>query len=80
MIEQKVKAIMAKQMGMLIEEVELDDRLVQELGADSLDLLDMVMAIEQQFGIAIHDHEYDSANTVGRVIALVESKLDKTPA
>lgn len=77
MIEQKVKAILAKQMGMQIDEINLDDRLVQDLGADSLDLLDIVMSLEQSFEIVIHDHEYQSADTVGRVVGLIESKISQ---
>ena len=75
MTEQTVKAILAKQMGLLPEEIELNDMLTQDLGADSLDLLDIVMAIEKQFGIAIHDSEYETADRVDRVIALIDSKL-----
>lgn len=75
MIEQAVKAILAKQMGLLPKEIQLTDRLTQDLGADSLDLLDIVMAIEKQFNIAIHDSEYETADRVDRVISLIESKL-----
>ena len=75
MTEIKLKAIIAKQMGMTEDSVNTHARLVEDLGADSLDLLDIVMSIENTFNIVIEDHEYSSATTVDRVLTLIESKL-----
>lgn len=75
MTEQVLRAILAKQLGRTEDSIDLQARLVEDLGADSLDLLDIVMSIESSFNIAIEDHEYTSSNTVERVLALIESKI-----
>jgi acyl carrier protein len=75
MTEQVLRTILAKQLGRTEDSIDLQARLVEDLGADSLDLLDIVMSIESSFNIAIEDHEYTSSNTVERVLALIESKI-----
>lgn len=75
MTEAKLKSIIAKQLGITEDSMTLDSALVEDLHADSLDLLDIVMGIESAFAITIEDHEYSDANTIGKIIALIDSKL-----
>ena len=64
-IEQQVKAIVAEQLGVKEEEVTNDASFVDDLGADSLDTVELVMALEEEFGLDIHDEDADKFKTVG---------------
>lgn len=75
MIEQKLKDLLAKQFGIDANDIANDDRLVEELKADSLDLVEIVMAVEKTFGIQIEEFEYQEADTVNKIAMLVDSKL-----
>jgi acyl carrier protein len=75
MTETKLKNIIADQLGIIQESINLDLSLIDDLRADSLDLVDIVLSIERTFGIAIEDHEYSTATTVGKILSLIESKL-----
>jgi acyl carrier protein len=65
---------------LVIQEVGSDDNLIEDLGADSLDIIEMVMALESEFGIVIYDNEVDNNfTTVGHLIDFVQGKVDKNP-
>lgn len=77
---EKVKNIVVEQLGVDEDEVTLDANLLDDLGADSLDSVELVMALEEEFGIEISDDEWEGPQgdflikTVGDAIALVERK------
>jgi acyl carrier protein len=75
MTESKLKTIVAKQLGITEESIQPDFSLVDDLHADSLDLLDIVMSIEAMFNITIEDTEYADAATIQNIVALIDSKL-----
>lgn len=75
MIEAKLKNIIANQFGIVEESITFDLALVSDLGADSLDLVEIVMSIEQHFGIVIENQEYATADTIGKIVSLINSKL-----
>lgn len=79
MIEQKLKDLLAKQFGIDADSISNNDRLVEELKADSLDLVEIVMAVEKTFRIQIEESEYQEANTVEKISMLVASKLKTKP-
>lgn len=56
-VEEKVKAIIVDQLGVAAEEVKPESSFVEDLGADSLDLTELIMAMEEEFGIEIDDEE-----------------------
>ncbi len=77
-IGQKVKSIIAEQLGVKIEEVTDTASFVDDLGADSLDTVELVMALEEEFGIEIPDEEAEKMTSVGEAVRYVEEKASKT--
>lgn len=75
---QKVRAIIAEQLGVKIEEVTDTASFVDDLGADSLDTVELVMALEEEFGIEIPDEEAEKMTTVGEAMRYVEAKATKS--
>ena len=70
--EQKVKEIIAEQLGVKIEQVTPDAKVIEDLGADSLDTVELVMALEEEFGQDIPDEEAEKLQSVGDVIKYIE--------
>jgi acyl carrier protein len=75
-IEQGVKTIIANQFGVDVNSVTSEQDLIH-YNIDSLDIVEIVMSLETEFHIAIEDDEYRPADTVGKIIELVKSKLAK---
>ena len=63
-IEERVKKIVAEQLGVKEEEVQTDASFVEDLGADSLDTVELVMALEEEFGVEIPDEDAEKITTV----------------
>lgn len=77
-VGQKVKSIIAEQLGVKAEEVTDTASFVDDLGADSLDTVELVMALEEEFGIEIPDEDAEKITSVGEAVRYVESKASKT--
>lgn len=77
-VTQKVKSIIAEQLGVKIEEVTDTASFVDDLGADSLDTVELVMALEEEFGIEIPDEDAEKMTSVGEAIRYVEEKAAKS--
>jgi len=73
-MEEKVKEIIAKQLGVNISEVTPDASFVEDLGADSLDTVELVMAFEEAFGIEIPDEDAEKITKVKDAIEYIKSK------
>ena len=71
---EKVKSIIAEQLGVKIEEIKPESRLSDDLGADSLDCVELMMALEEAFGIEIQDEEAEKLKTAEDVFKYVEQK------
>lgn len=67
-IESRVKQIVAEQLGAIEDDVKLESRLVEDLGADSLDEAELLMAMEDEFEIEIPDEQADKIKTVQQAI------------
>jgi len=74
-IEERVKKIIAEQLGVKKEEIRPESSFVDDLGADSLDTVEIVMALEEEFGIEIPDEDAEKISTVGEAIQYIENKV-----
>lgn len=72
-IEQRVKKIVAEQLGVKEEEIKKESSFVDDLGADSLDTVELVMALEEEFETEIPDEEAEKITTVQQAIDYVQS-------
>ena len=70
----KIKSIIAEQLGVKPEEVTPQASFIEDLGADSLDTVELVMALEEEFGIEIPDEDAEKMATVGDAIKYIEEK------
>lgn len=75
-IEAKVKAAVAEQLSKNVDEISNDASFMEDLGADSLDLVEMVMTFENDFGITIPDEDSSDLTTVQKAVDYVTAKLD----
>ncbi len=73
-VESKIKSIIAEQLGVKPEEVTPNASFVDDLGADSLDTVELIMALEEEFNIEIPDEDAEKMKTVGDVIKYIEEK------
>ena len=71
-IEQKVRDIIVEQLGVNADQVTTDAKFIEDLGADSLDTGELVMAFEEEFGIEVPDEEAEKLMTVGNVVQYIE--------
>lgn len=69
----KVKAIIVDQLGVDEGEVEVSTSFVEDLGADSLDIVELIMALEEEFGVEISDEKAESLTTVGDAVEYIEA-------
>ena len=73
-LEDKVKEIIVEQLGVNAEQVKPEASFIEDLGADSLDTVELVMAFEEEFGAEIPDEEAEKLKTVGAVIEYLKGK------
>ena len=72
-IEERVKKIIAEQLGVSESEITSESSFVDDLGADSLDTVELVMALEEEFGTEIPDDEAEKITTVQQAIEYIQS-------
>lgn len=73
--EQRVKEIIADQLGVEIDKLVPDAKFVEDLGADSLDVVELIMSFEEEFNIEIPDEDAEKIKTVGDVLNYLNEKL-----
>ncbi|MDL1956380.1 MAG: acyl carrier protein [Candidatus Desulfofervidus auxilii] len=76
-IEERVKEIIANQLGVNPEEVVPGASFVEDLGADSLDLVELIMAIEEEFGVEVPDEEAEKIRTVQDAIDYIQEHIEE---
>jgi acyl carrier protein len=72
--EKRVRELIAEQLGVTVEQVVTDANLVSDLGADSLDVVELVMALEDELGVEVPDEDAQKLVTVGAVLAYLKDK------
>lgn len=72
MIFEKVKKIIAEQLDFDVSEINAESSIADDLGADSLDVVDMIMTFEDEFGVEIPDDAVETIKTVGDVVKFIE--------
>lgn len=75
MILEKLRDLVAEQMNIKRESVTPESDIIKDIGADSLDIVEMLMNVESEWGIVIDDEDIESIKTVGDVIKCIESKI-----
>ncbi len=74
-IEEKVRRIIEEKLSVNPDQITLSAKFAEDLKADSLDTVELVMALEDEFGLDIPDEEADKIKTVGDAIKYIESKM-----
>lgn len=74
-IEERVRKVLAEQLARDESEVTLEARFDDDLDADSLDLVEAILALEEELGVKIPEEEMDGVETVGQAVELVSGKL-----
>ncbi len=76
-VEQRVKNIIVEQLGVKPEQVTPEAKFIEDLGADSLDTVELVMALEEEFGNEIPDEQAEKLQSVGDVIKYIDELQEK---
>jgi acyl carrier protein len=76
-VEERVKKIVSEQLGVKEDEVTTESLFVDDLGADSLDTVELIMEFEKEFNIQIPDDQAEKITTVGHAIAYIEEVVNK---
>ena len=71
--EDRIKKIVVDQLGVKADQITPEAKFIEDLGADSLDTVELVMALEEEFGNEIPDEEAEKLTTVGEVIQYIEA-------
>ena len=79
-VEEKVKSIIAEQLGVKMEEVTPEASFIDDLGADSLDTVELIMALEEEFNIEIPDEDAEKMTTVGDAVKYIDDKASNKQA
>lgn len=71
-IFEKVKSIIVEQLGVEVDEINMEASFIDDLGADSLDIVELVMALEEEFDLVIPDEDAEKIRTVGEAVKYIQ--------
>jgi len=74
-VEEKVIAIVSEQLSVSKDEITRESNFIDDLHADSLDLVELGMKFEEEFGVSIPDEDYEGLKTVGDAVAYIEKRV-----
>jgi acyl carrier protein len=74
-LEEKVKEVLSENSGSPVDEIDLNDRLVDDLGMDSLDCVEATMCLEEKFNIEITDEDAEKLETVQQIVEYIEKRV-----
>ena len=72
---EKVKSILADQLGLKEDKIKPESRIVEDLGADSLDVVELLMTMEDDFGVSVSDEEAVNLKTVADIVKMLDGKV-----
>lgn len=75
MVFEKVAELVAEQLGIAKDTIKMESNIIEDLGADSLDIIEMLMTLEEEYGISIPDEKISQIKTVGEIVALIEESV-----
>ena len=75
MVFEKIKAILAEQLDADEEEMTMDTNIAKDLGADSLDVVELLMSIEDEFEVEIPDEEIENIRTIGELTEYIQNRI-----
>ena len=75
MVFEKVKEMLCEQLDVEEEKVTPEASIVDDLGADSLDVVDLIMSLEEEFDIEVPDEDVENMKTVGDIVKYIENKI-----
>mgnify|MGYP004713793169 FL=1 len=70
----KLKELVVDQLGVEEDEVTMEASMQDDLGADSLDLVDLVMSVEEEFGVKVADEDLENIKTIGDIVNYIEDR------
>lgn len=73
-MEQKIVELIADKLSKKVDQINMESRLVEDLGADSLDVVELIMAFEDEFNVSLPDEDIKSMKTVGDIIAYINKQ------
>lgn len=73
----KIKELLANQLNIEVNKINEDSKVVEDLGADSLDMIEMLMTLEEEFGLSISDEKAEGLKTVGDIVNFIEENTKK---
>lgn len=76
MVFEKLQTIFADQLGLEESEIKMESLMADDLGADSLDVIDLLMSIEDEFAVEIPDEEIENLKTVGDLVKYIEANKE----
>lgn len=76
-VAEKVKKIIAEQLGVSEDQITDDAKFIEDLGADSLDQVELIMALEEEFGADIPDEDAEKMTTVGKAVEYITSQVSE---
>lgn len=76
MLFEKVRSIISEKLNVDQEEIKMESSIVDDLGADSIDLIELIMNLEEEYGISISDEEAVKLKTVGDVVEFINSQVE----
>ena len=79
MVFEKVAEILSAQFGIDLDQITEETDIINDLGADSLDIVELMMSLENEFGLLITDEMTADVHTVGEVAEVIERLLDQQP-
>lgn len=77
MIFEKVRSIIAERLSLDEDEIKLDSHFADDLGADSLDVVELIMALEEEFDIEIPDEDAEKVSTVQNVVEYITKRVEE---